>query len=79
MNKEKQTPQELLDQAMSLSNKIDNGIADLIKETSKLSDEEKSKLLKDGGFKGLSKSMKKLGTELDKLEDLTNKSKEDGK
>lgn len=79
MSKEKQTPQELLDQAMSLSNKIDDGIADLIKETSRLSDEEKSKLLKGGGFKGLSKSMKKLGTELDKLEDLTNKSKEDGK
>jgi hypothetical protein len=79
MSKEKPTPQELLDQAMSLSNKIDNGIADLIKETSKLSDEEKSKLLKGGGFKGLSTSMKKLGTELDKLEDLTNKNKEDGK
>ena len=77
MSKEKPTPQELLDQAMSLSNKIDNGVSDLIKEASKLSDEEKSKLLEGERFKGLSTSMKEMVAELDKLEDLTNKSKED--
>jgi len=79
MSKEKPTPQELLDQAMSLSNKIDDGIADLIKETSRLSDEEKQKISKEGGFKDLKESLSKLVDEFDRFDELMDKNKEDGK
>lgn len=76
-NPKKPTPQELLDQAMSLSNKIDSGIADLIKETSRLSDEEKSKISKEGGFKDLKESLSKLVDEFDRFDELMDKNKED--
>ena len=65
MSKEKPSTQELLDQAVSLSDKIDFGINDLKKEVSKL--KEKNKLLKSEIFGDLKDSLKGLVDEIDKL------------
>lgn len=67
MSKEQPSTQELLDQAASLSDKIDFGINDLKKEVSKLSDEEKTKLLESESFGDLKDSLKGLVGEIDKL------------
>jgi hypothetical protein len=67
MSKEKPSTQELLDQAVSLSDKIDFGINDLKKEVFKLSDEEKIKLLESESFGNLKDSLKGLVGEIDKL------------
>ena len=67
MSKEKPSTQELLDQAVSLSDKIEFGINDLKKEVSKLSDEEKTKLLEGESFGDLKDSLKGLVGEVDKL------------
>jgi hypothetical protein len=68
MSKEKPSTQELLDQAVSLSDKIEFGINDLKKEVSKLSDEEKTKLLEGESFGDLKDSLKGLVGEVDKLD-----------
>lgn len=67
MSKEKPTTQELLEQVMSLSDKIEFEINDLKKEVSKLSDEEKTKLLEGESFGDLKDSLKGLVGELEKL------------